>query len=59
MTYESSAEEHPTPYVIYTGTAGKSGVHYHTARPNGSARSSGTDLQIALQFQTVANSLLV
>ena len=25
-------------------TAGKNGVHHHTARPDGSARRSGTDL---------------
>jgi hypothetical protein len=30
--YESSAEDHPTPYVIFTETAGKYGLHYYTVR---------------------------
>jgi hypothetical protein len=30
--YESIAEGHPTPYVIFTETAGKNGVHYYTVR---------------------------
>jgi hypothetical protein len=28
--YESIAEDHPTPYVIFTETAGKNGVHCYT-----------------------------
>jgi hypothetical protein len=52
--HESIAEEQTNPCVIFPETAGKNGVHYHAARPNGNDRPSGTDLSTELQFKTVA-----